>query len=178
MTASHPSVTLTVPLSQYINYTVYTTRLQNNTEGLENDIRLIYRTLYMSYDCIALDLRSAPTDRPVDESSSILWYIYISSRISLPHVVWVSKSKHVDKFCLAFNKELCYKSTLKCLHNKSWWQPLSKELLLPRTFLSKNNKGSVSPIKGGKIPQGYSMMDTGHPGKHSGITPGCIFPWF
>ena len=36
----------------------------------------------------------------------------------------------------------------------------------------------VSPIKGGKIPLGYSMLDTGHPGKHSGITPGCIFPCF
>ena len=22
------------------------------------------------------------------------------------------------------------------------------------------------------------MLDTGHPGKHSGITPGCIFPCF
>ena len=36
----------------------------------------------------------------------------------------------------------------------------------------------VSLIKGGKIPLGYSMLDTGHPGKHSGITPGCIFPCF
>ena len=32
----------------------------------------------------------------------------------------------------------------------------------------------VSPIKGGKIPLGYSMLDTGHPGKHSGNTPGDI----
>ena len=46
-----------------------------------------------------LDLRSAPTNRLVDESSSISWYIYIGSHISLAHVIWVSKSQHhVDMF--------------------------------------------------------------------------------
>ena len=39
----------------------------------------------------------------------------------------------------------------------------------------------VSPIKGGKIPLDYSMLDTGHPGitsEHNRNTPGCIFPCF
>ena len=129
-----------------------------------------------------LDLRSAPTDRPVDESSFHGIYKYGFLHF-VTHVVWVSKSKHVDKFCLAFNKELCSKSTWKCHavfiinHGGSHWckELLLKELLLPKTCVSMN---FVSPIKGGKIPLGYSMLDTGHPGKHSGVTPGCIFPCF
>ena len=30
----------------------------------------------------------------------------------------------------------------------------------------------------GVLEETTVMLDTGHPGKHSGITPGCTFPWF
>ena len=36
----------------------------------------------------------------------------------------------------------------------------------------------VSPIKGGKIPLGYSILDTGHPGKHSGTLQVVSFHGF
>ena len=55
--------------------------------------------LCMSYDRIALDLGSALTDRPVDESS-FLRYMYGFPRL-VSHVIWVTKSTHhVDKFSL------------------------------------------------------------------------------
>ena len=47
----------------------------------------------------ALDLRTAPTGRPVNKSSLFAAHIYFGSCITLAHVIWVSKSKHyVDKF--------------------------------------------------------------------------------
>ena len=77
----------------------------------------------------------------------------------MAHVVWVSKSKHVDEFCLAFNKELCSSnqpgSVFIINHGGNWLGngllPLKdllplKELLLPRTCVSLN---IASPIKGG-----------------------------
>ena len=45
-----------------------------------------------------LVLKGAPTDRPVDESSFCSTYKY-GFLCFVAHVVWVSKSKHVDKFC-------------------------------------------------------------------------------
>ena len=60
------------------------------------------------------------------------------------------------------------------LHNKSWWQPLVQRTASQGTLVFFEHCFH----KGGKIPLGYSMLDTGHPGKHSGITPGCIFLCF
>ena len=53
-----------------------------------------------------LVLKSAPTNRLVDESSFHGIYKYGFPRF-IAHVVWVSKSKHVDKFCLVLIKMLC-----------------------------------------------------------------------
>ena len=52
------------------------------TPGKETAMLAILE-ICVSYDGIALDLRSASTDRPVDESSSNLWYKkYTGSRVS------------------------------------------------------------------------------------------------
>ena len=86
-----------------------------------------------------LVLKSTPTDRLVDESSFRGIYKYRFPHF-IAHVIWVSKSKHVDKFCLVLIKS-CVQINLEVscsLHSKSWWQLLVQRTASQGTLASKD----------------------------------------
>ena len=74
----------------------------------------------MSYYCF-IRFKDWSLNQLISSLCSIYKYRFLHL---MGHVVWVSQSKHVDKFCLAFNKELCSSSKpgviiYTTLHNKS-----------------------------------------------------------
>ena len=123
-----------------------------------------------------LDLRSAPTDRPVDKSSFFAVHIYRFPRFLNTCHLGIKEStscRYVQYFiiksCVQINLEVSCS-----LHNKSWWQPL-----VQRTPASQGTLVFYEHCfnKEGKY-HWVTVCWTLDIQENNRNTPGCIFPSF